>query len=473
MLSGDLQNHIVESENVTPEAARKRIERLKSPIHKLKGLFADGQSMIYHATSYKSDEYFAALGEAFKNAGKRYYSVLKSLQYHEGYLSKNEISNYSFSPVKHTRGHVSFDSILENLLKHGLVKTYNDDYYEINERVFDLTLPDFRKYKALEFSKNLLLNQFNKWARNLGLISFTKGALNSVIANFQFSYGGPTYINGLVQFKNGVPTPGFLVCDVLIGSEASIADVDFFIQKIQSIRSKNPNLRLFPVLIVDSVEVNALNQLKKVGVMVASVKELFGEGYVELLKNLINTITNAGVILRKEPDKYIDLMQKLTKLVDGKTNNLRGDLFELAVGYYYAPDCNFLEIGKRVSLSTEPNGKEIDVLAHFSKEVVLAECKGYNYAVDDNYVLDYLNVRIPYFRKWTQESRIKKDTKFEIWSTGGFTDKAKELLEKAKRSTKKYTIDYLGKDEILTRAKGMPTQKFLEILKDYYFKEIA
>lgn len=52
--------------------------------------------------------------------------------------------------------------------------------------------------------------------------------------------------------------------------------------------------------------------------MVASVKELFGEGYVELLKNLINTITNAGVILRKEPDKYIDLMQKLTKLVDGK-----------------------------------------------------------------------------------------------------------------------------------------------------------
>jgi len=69
-------------------------------------------------------------------------------------------------------------------------------------------------------------------------------------------------------------------------------------------------------------------------------------------------------------------------------------------------------------------------LAHFSKELVIAECKGYKYAIDDKYVLEYLNVRIPYFRKWTQESRLRKETKFEIWSTGGGTDKAKELLQK-------------------------------------------
>jgi hypothetical protein len=61
---------------------------------------------------------------------------------------------------------------------------------------------------------------------------------------------------------------------------------------------------------------------------------------------------------------------------------------------------------------------------------------------------------------------------FEIWSTGGFTPEANILLEKAKLKTKKYSVDYLDKEAMLERARSLKTAKLLEVLKEYYFKDL-
>ncbi|NJS16950.1 MAG: hypothetical protein HC787_09135 [Nostocaceae cyanobacterium CSU_2_110] len=139
-------------------------------------------------------------------------------------------------------------------------------------------------------------------------------------------------------------------------------------QKINAIRASNPSTKLFPVLILDGVEVTALNKLKS-RCLIATIREIFGESYNELLKNLINTITNAGVILRKDPESYLALMAQLTKLINGKTNNLRGDLFELAVGYYYGKQCQSLDIGKKVRMDDDIKVREIDVLANYEMKL--------------------------------------------------------------------------------------------------------
>lgn len=260
--------------------------------------------------------------------------------------------------------------------------------------------------------------------------------------------------------------------DVLIGNLTTLKEVDFFIQKIDAIRASNPSLKLFPALILDGIELTALNKLKKTGVLIATVRELFGESYNELLKNLINTITNAGAILKTTPEKYITLMNQLTKLINGKTNNLRGDLFELAVGYYYGKQCQSLDIGKRIRLDDGKTG-EIDILANYENEIRIVECKGYNSQIDREYIEKYLSEKIPIVRKWLEQGYPNKKQIFEIWSTGGFDKEATTCLRNAKRNTKKYAINFFDKKKIIKKAAELNSTKFSEILKNYYLKEIV
>lgn len=473
LLSGELAQFLCDTENISPEAARKRIERIKSPLHKLKGLFEDNQSFIYHSDNYNNSDYFLNLEKAFKSSGKRCHAILEAINYHHGLILKKELANYSFSPIIKIKGHMLYSTLIEKLNRAQVIHSIDDDHYCLNSFLSDKIDLNLRHFKAIQFSKDLLLNQFSIWCKNIGLTSYSQATFNSQVGGFQFSFTAPSYINGLVQYKEKVPNPGFLVADILIGNSTDSDTIDFFLQKISSIRASNRSAKLIPVLIVDGTSTSAFNQLKKLGVLIATVREIFGDSYNELLKSLINTITNAGAILKKEPEKYIQLMDQLTKLVNGKTNNLRGDLFELAVGYYYGKLCQSLDIGRIIKLDSEPNNREVDVLAVFEKEVRVVECKGYNYSVDDEYVNKYLTNKIPFIRKWLEKIHPNKRQVFEIWSTGGFTVKATELLQKAKSNTKKYAVDYLGKPEILERAGELSTSKLSKVLKEYYFKDLV
>lgn len=473
ILSGELAEFLVKDLNIEESAARKRVERLKSPIHKLKGLFADNQSFIYHSDNYNSPEYFEKLEGAFETSAKRCFAVIVAINYNHGIILKSDLASYTFSPTSKIKGHLLYSTLIEKLKQANVLVNYDENHYALNSYIAKSPEPNFRHNKSIQFVKDLVINQFSNWSRNIGLCSFKTEEINKEIGGFQFTFASPSYINGLVQYKDGVPKPGFLVADVLIGNSTATKEIDFFLQKINAIRASNPSLKLFPVLILDGVEVNAMNKLKKTGVLIASIRELFGESYNELLKNLINTITNAGVILKKDPESYINLMIQLTKLVNGKTNNLRGDLFELAVGYYYGKQCQSLDIGKKVRTENDIKEREIDVLANYESEVRVVECKGYNYPIDKEYIEKYLSDKIPAVRKWLDKVFPNKRHVFEIWSTGGFDLEATELLEKAKNNTKKYSIDYLDKIRILERANQLHTSKFTEILKDYYFKEIV
>ncbi|MEB0301564.1 hypothetical protein [Mucilaginibacter sp. 5C4] len=335
MLSGVLAALIVKNDGVSIEAARKRIERAQSPIHKVRGLFVDNQSFIYHSDYFGSEEYFEKLNDVFEIAGKRCAAIINAIKYHHGLISKTDLANYSFSPIKNIKGHVTFSTLISKLKNIDVLRDYDDNHYELHPYLYDYKSQNLQHYKAIQFTQNLVINQFSQWSRNTGLVSFNTGTLNSEVGGFQFGFTSPSYINGFVQYKDGHPKPGFLAADVVIGNSTKSQDVTFFINKIEAIKGSNKTIRVFPVILIDGVEPTALNQLKQAGVMIGTIRELFGEDYNELLKTLINTITNAGTVLKKDPESYIKLMEQLTKLVDGKTNNLRGDLFELAVGYYY------------------------------------------------------------------------------------------------------------------------------------------
>lgn len=472
ILSGKLAEQIASSEGISDVAARKRVERIEPPIHKLTGLFSDNQSFLYHSDNYNSSKYFEKLRSAFQSSAKRCYSLIVAINYHHGLILKSELANYSFSPIANIKGHQKFSTLIEKLVKISVLIEYDQDHYTLPGPLSTDYEINFRHFKAVQFSKSLLLNQFREWSRNIGLVSYQAGKFNHDVGGFQFAFAAPSYINGLVQYKESKPMPGFVVVDILIGNSTSGDEIEFFLQKISAIRASNKTIRLFPVLLVDGVESSAFSKLKKLGVLVASVREIFGENYNDLLKSLINTITNAGAILKRDPEVYINLMDQMTKLVQGKTNNLRGDLFELAVGYYYGKLCQSLDVGKKV-LTDDGKHREIDVLAVFEGEVRIVECKGHNYAVGMDIIDKYISEKIPSIRKWLLQTFPGRALVFEIWSTGGFTPEAEQALKKSKDETRKYNVDYLAKEDILARARKLQTSKFTDILREYYFKELV
>ncbi|MCF8236195.1 MAG: hypothetical protein K9G67_14640 [Bacteroidales bacterium] len=456
---------------LSKEAARKRLSRINGDIARITGLFSDRQILFHDKAIYNSPEYFEGIYDALKKAGKQYQLILQSLDFHYGQINKNQLAAYSINPIKNLKGHLTFHSALEKLEKFNLV--HNDGENISLLPTLAESNPSSKRAKGIEVAKNFLLVQFNDWSRKIGLTSYNASKFHSEFGKYQFNFVSPTYAGTLPRYSsNKKIVPGFLVADILIGNTVTEREVEFFINKTKALKYQKQIANFIPFLIIESIDTNSLNSLKSEGIVIGFVNELFGEKYKDLLNSLIGLVTNAGAILKKNPDAYLDLITKLNKLVDGKTNNLRGDLFELAVGYYQGRVCNSIDIGKIINHGGEQ--REIDVLGFTANKVIVSECKGYNHKVDKDEIENWLGQKVPIIRKWIldQSSISDKEILFEYWSTGGFTEEAIILLESKKKNTKKYSIDFYGLQKMIEKSRDLKSKKFTEVLRDYYVKEI-
>ena len=471
VLSSKLLEVLVNTGNsVSKEAARKQLSRLKGDIYRVRGLFADGQILFFKNEIFGTEEYYSGVIRALKKAGKQYYIILQSLDFHYGQIKFIHLPSYSINPTLDLKGHVTFSSVFEKLKKLNLV-SLDDEYVSVLSQVSDNN-PNFSRAKGIELAKNFLLIQFNDWSRKIGLVAYNSSKFYSTFGNYQFNFVSPSYIGSLPKIGKNKITPAFVVADFLIGNTINESQVEFFINKVRTLKFRKGIAHFIPFLIVDSIDTKALNNLKAEGIVVGFVNELFGNKYKDLLNSLINLVTNAGAILKKNPEAYLDLILQLNKLVDGKTNNLRGDLFEFAVGYYQGRICNSIDIGKLIN--HKGLQREIDVFGLLANKVIVSECKGYNHKVDKDEIETWLGEKIPVIRKWIldQPSISDRNIVFEFWSTGGYTNDAIKVLEKRKLSTKKYSIEYFDLDKMIEKSKEIKSKKFTEILRDYYIKEI-
>ena len=455
---------------VSESAARQQLSRLKGDVIRIRGLFKDRQVLFHDPQIYGSEEYYEGILKALKKSGRQYYVLLKSLNFHYGFIKHHHLAAYSVNPTKLLKGHLSFDSAITKLQSLNLI-IYNGEYITVSSKIATENV-NLTKAKAIEVAKHFLLVQFNDWARKIGIASYNSSSFHSDFASFQFNYVCPSYVGNLPKISGKKIIPAFIVADILIGNVINKEQVEFMVNKVRSMRFRNSTVTFIPFLIVDSVDTEALNYLKAEGIAIGFVNELFGKKYKDLLNSLINLVTNAGAILKKNPEAYLDLILKLNKLVDGKTNNLRGDLFELAVGYHQAQICKSIDIGRIVNFDGQQ--REIDVLGIQETQLIISECKGYNKPIDVEDIETWLGKKIPIIRKWLLDQGVwgKREHIFEFWSTGGFTEEALELLQTRSNKTTKYEIKYYAMEAIIKKAKNLNSKKFSEILREYYIKEI-
>lgn len=360
-----------EKDGLTKDAIRKRLSRINFPVLRIMGFFKDNQVFFYHKDQKNQEIFYEKLREAFKTSAKKYYSIIIALEYHNGYIKKEHLASYCFIPINNLKSHKNFETVISDLKKLEVVFE-EEDYYRLSNLISRRkSNSNFNYYKAIELAKSIVLNQFHNYTKSIGLISYDKGKLYSEFCKFQFCFTAPSYIAGIVKFKEKIQ-PAFLIADIVLGNKTNNEDVDFFVQKIRIIKTQTQS-NFLPFLITDTITQDAFKKLKENGIIVGFVDKLFGKEYEEFLKSLISTVTNAGSILKQNPDAYLKLISNLDKLVDGKTHNLRGDLFELAVGYYYSNLCQSLDISKKIYYEGEQ--REIDVYATFQEKIIICECK--------------------------------------------------------------------------------------------------
>ena len=470
-LSGELIQILTTGEKpITNQAARQRLSRLEGDIHKIKGLFADRQIFFYHKNNYGSEKYYLGLEKALKDSGKQYHTILQSLDFHQGLINQNHLASYSINPVLDLKGHVTFDTALQKLVNLKIIKK-DGDYICISNKI-SRTNSNKKRAKAIELAKNFLLMQFNDWSRKTGLVGYNSSKFYSHFGNYQFNFVSPSFVGSLPQRKKEKIIPGFVIADILIDNVITKNQIEFHINKIKTLRYRKNIPNFISYLIVDSINTEALNALKSEGIIVGFVDQLFGENYIELLKSLINLVTNAGAILKTNPNAYLDLIITLNKLVDGKTNNLRGDLFELAVGFYQGRICNSIEIGKLINYKGEK--REIDVYGSTANQIILSECKGYNQKIKKEDIEIWLGEKVPIMRKWIldQPSISEREITVQFWATGGFEDDALEILKSRQAKTTKYKIEFFNLDEMIIKSQHVNSKKLEDVLREYYKKEL-
>jgi hypothetical protein len=463
LLSGELAKKLANKEKITENTASQRVSR--SPqIHQIKGFFKSKQSLCYLADHTKDDWLLGILSDIMFDNGRKYWYTLNALKLHEGIVSKRYLECYTNYPILRLSGHLPFDRVMENFLRQNIL-VYNENDYLFSPQ-FSSVIVKPVLHRTIELIKDNILNDFNSLARNTGLISYDSGETFGEFGKFRWGFKGVSPLHALKT--NG--KFGFLLADILIGRPFYERDVLFFIEKLKHIQSFKNASKLFPIILIDDLDRDALRRLKSEGIVIGFIKELFGNKYAETLRELIAILNNAGASLKTNPDKYLELIEELRKYNEGLINNIRGTLFEFVVGHIHQQDCQSINLGREI---IENNSRhDMDVLADYSTRIVVAECKATKSMVDLEMVETWLSDKIPAFRNWImrQDNLKTKDMEFEYWSTSGFTPDALEKLNLVSLTATRYKVSYFDPERLRNKAKKMGNKKLKEALDNFFLK---
>ncbi len=467
MLSGDLARLYERTYKVSNEAARKAVSRYKPPVKKLyKIRFEKNQYFFYLEKQYKSERYVNALLKAIAERAQGINTYMQAFLSQNGYVSKSILPALVSAPVGNVKGHKRHEDILQGLIDSGIILEYTEEIYMLASEFFDGNL---HRAKALETVKNVIIRDFNCWARNINLVSYEagKGLFESAeFAQFQWAYTAPSYIQPLFSGKD--KKPGFVIADVYFGRTATKESVQFFIDKLNIIRSYKKLCSIFPVFLVDKIDKEALEYLKENKVTIAILNNIFSAKYTELLSDLVNVFTNATAILNKDPEKVYKLFDELSKS-EGRYNNMAGDMFELLVASHFV-HVGYQNMRLQELIIDEDTGKrkELDIRLYKDGAWKVIECKAMKSQLGADFVVHWLNDNIPVARKWIKLNMGDDNMEFELWSVSGFTEDALALLKKAETETKRYAIRYFDGTQMVENAKKVNDQHFVDIMKQHF-----
>lgn len=482
-LSTELTARLVAEHGLTAEAARKRVSRGFPGLKRLAYLpFPRKARFLYLQGQYRSSWYWRTLKQAILCSSSSYSPALASLLQRDGIMPKSHFTIACGAPIRQKK-HLSAETILIRLKQANVVEEVEVAGLGpcIVYAEFEDALVDTSSLKARLIAEDILLKQIRMWARNLGFISFEKvlmrdeGEDQPKVGTFAWDLTGPSYLAPMVEWgKGGRPSPGFVVCDVLLGSIVTEDGISPFIHKYLTLRSLKKVRPCLPIFVAEKYTKEAFLKVKGIGAVAATPESLFGKEVAEGLTQLMEVLTSAAKASTK-PEVFDLMFQRLGK-IEGAATNLRGALFEYLVAELVRQTISAnITLNRTFRDETGKEAAEVDVLAVESKKAVyFIECKGYQPSgtIKDDDVERWLNKRVPLIRQHALKHPDWKSLEmhFEFWTTGNLTEYAKAKIIAAKIGTSKYIVQYRDAADVLAYALGTKDKALIGTLNQHFLE---
>ena len=455
MTSGALAAALAANLNISPAAARKRIERRASPVRAVNLVLPRGAQFLYLESQYGSPKFWDRLAEALMDGNGAYARAIRALTARGGIIPVSHFT--AAAGTSSGQRQIPGDEVVKRLVDAELLQIVEMPglgscvAFARGEPYLDDRFPEMR---ARLIAEKVLLQSIQEWAAKLGFGSFHSFKLRAfetdstpVVGQFTWDLTAPSFLGPLTNWSDPAkPKPGFLVVDVLLTEVVGVADVSPFLYKCTSLRQFPGVGRCLQFFVANRYSQEALNQIRRAGIVPATPESLFGTEVANALLALLRTLSEAAD-KAVDPVLFSELFERLGK-AEGAVGTLRGALFE----YVVADVVRRLEPPADITMNRiyREGGKdvaEVDVLLIVKNRYIrFIECKGLlpGNLLSDEEVEKWLNKRIPVVLAQSRRDNVlsKLDHRFELWVTGELTAEAKGMIAaaQARAAVKGYSI---------------------------------
>lgn len=444
MTSGALATALSANLNITPAAARKRIERRVLPVRAVKLVLPRGAQLLYLESQYGSPKFWDRLAEALMEGNGAYARTIRALIARGGIIPASHFA--AAAGTSSGQRQIPGDEVIKRLVDADLLQIVEMPgfgpcvAFARGEPYLDDRFPEVR---ARLIAERVLLQSVQEWAAKLGLGSYHSFKLRGseadsapAVGQFIWDLSAPSFLGPLANWSDpGKPKPGFLVVDVLLTEVVNVGDISPFLYKCASLRQLRSVGRCMQFFVANRYSQDALNQIRRAGIVPATPEVLFGTEVAKALLTLLQTLSEAAN-KAIDPLLFSELFERLGK-AEGAAGTLRGALFEFVVAEVIRQTEPPADITmNRIYREGGKDVAEVDVMLILKNRYVrFIECKGIlpGNLLSDAEVEKWLNKRIPVVLSQTRKDNVlsKLELRFELWVTGELTSEAKGMIADA------------------------------------------
>lgn len=468
------------SQGLLPDAARKRVSRVKPPIRTFPvPLLPKGARFMYIEAQRTEERFWQALQRDLRSTGSVYGMALDGVLARRGAVSLGEFPVVSGATARPVKKQVTSATVLERLIDAGLLaeRSLRDERIVVVKR-YEIGHADVDGIRSRSVAERIILDGLREWARRIGAASYNQIRIRGEpelepIQQFNFDLTGPSYLLPLRRGKVG--SPGFLVADVFSEGILDEYHIQYFLRKARALHVTLTGATVLPVLIADGFTGSALTTGHAAGVLMATPGALFGPRVGEALRILLETLNRAAAYASSDtPDRLVGLMNSLRE-IEGRAGNLRGPLFELIAGYLARRDAVSIDMGIRAMDPANGIQADIDVLKITAQKAdcIAIECKGREPGgiVTDEEVGKWLS-KIPTIQAHlrAQPHLREANLSFEIWTSGDFSPEALLRLSAEQKKRTKCPIKWMNGAAVNALAIKHKEKAIANALREHFLR---
>lgn len=483
MTSGALATALAANLSITPAAARKRIERRVLPVRAVKLVLPRGAQFLYLEKQYGSPKFWDRLAAALMEGNGGYARAIKALTARGGIIPVSHFA--AAAGTSSGQRQISGEEVIKRLVDAELLQIVEMPglgpcvAFARGEPYIDDRFPEVR---ARLIAERVLLQSIQEWAAKLGFGSFHSFKLRvsetgspPAVGQFAWDLTAPSFLGPLTNWSHPAnPKPGFIVVDVLLTEVVDTADVSPFLYKCTSLRQFRGVGRCMQFFVANRYSKEALNEIRRAGIVPATPEALFGNEVAKALLTLLRTLSEAAD-KAVDPVLFSELFERLGK-AEGAAGTLRGALFE----YVVADVVRQLEPPADITMNRiyREGGKdvaEVDVLLIVKNRYIrFIECKGIlpGNLLSDEEVEKWLNRRIPVVLAQTRRDNVlsKLEHRFELWVTGALTAEAKSMIAdaQARADIKGYSICVFYAEDIIQQVSQINDSSLRKVVDQHF-----